>query len=60
MAKKEEDLTPSYGGERGRSDDEPRGSGVEDIRGIANDEDDDDFDDDDDLDDVEDDETEDI
>jgi hypothetical protein len=60
MPKKEDDLSPSpLGSERGRSDDATRGSGIEDIRGIANDEDDD-FDDDDDLDEPEDDESEDL
>jgi hypothetical protein len=59
MAKKEDDLSPSHG-ERGRGDDTPSGSSVEDIRGIASDEDDDFDDDDDDLDDMEDDESEDV
>jgi hypothetical protein len=59
MAKRQDDLEPpQQGGERGHAEDSPRGSGIEDIRGIARDEDDE-FEDDD-LDEPEDDETEDL
>ena len=60
MAKREDDIhTPQRSGDRDREEDATRGSGTEDIRGIARDEDDD-FEDADDLDEVEDDESEDI
>jgi hypothetical protein len=60
MAKRQDDLDPpQQGGERGHGEDIGRGSGIEDVRGIAMDEDDD-FEDDDDLDEPEDDETEDL
>jgi len=58
MAKRQDDLEPPRGGERGRGDDATSGSGVEDIRGIAADEDDE-FDDDD-LDDADEDDSEDL
>jgi hypothetical protein len=62
MAKRQDELNPSHqGGERGgRPEDTPRGSGSEDIRGIASDEEDDEFEDDDDLDESEEDESEDL
>jgi hypothetical protein len=61
MAKRQDDLDPPQAGERSDSiEDTTRGTGTDDLRGIATDEDDDEFDDDDDLDDAEDDDSEDL
>lgn len=59
MAKRQDDMdTPQRSGDRDREEDTTRGTGIEDIRGIARDEDDD-FEDADDLD-GDDDESEDL
>ena len=66
MAKQKDDLgMPQQGGERGdytsgRPGEDIRSEGVEDIRGIAGDEDDDEFEDADELDEPEDDDSEDL
>jgi hypothetical protein len=61
MAKRSDDVIPSDpGAERGRGDDAATGTGVEDTRGIASDEDDEFDDDDDDLEDLEDEDSEDL
>jgi len=60
MAKRQDDMdTPQRSGDRDREEDPTRGTGIEDIRGIARDEDDD-FEDADDLDESDDDESEDL
>jgi len=60
MAKRHDDMdTPQRSGDRDREEDTTRGTGIEDIRGIARDEDDD-FEDADDLDEGDDDESEDL
>jgi hypothetical protein len=60
MAKRQDDMDmPQRSGERDRDDDMTRGTGIEDVRGIARDEDDD-FEEADDLDESDDDESEDL
>jgi len=60
MAKRQDDMDmPQRSGERDRDDDMTRGTGIEDVRGIARDEDDD-FEEADDLDEGDDDESEDL
>jgi len=46
MSQTPEDLLALLAAERGRGDDQPRGAGDEDVRGVENDEEDDEFEDD--------------
>jgi len=59
MAKRQDDMDMPQRSERDREEDMPRGTGIEDVRGIARDEDDD-FEDADDLDEGDEDESEDL
>ena len=59
MAKRQDDMDMPQRSERDREEDLTRGTGIEDVRGIARDEDDD-FEDADDLDESDDDESEDL